>query len=417
MLLQMPVLLTAREVTLGVDLLSMLVIAVIAAFTPLLVGLLRLKVAEVVVLLAAGVLCGPHGAGWIVMTDSIELLAQLGLGFLFFSAGLELEQQAIHGRSGRLACSGWFASAVLAMAVAWLLQRADLISDFLGIAIALTSTALGTLLPILRDRGELHSSFGRYFMGAGALGEFGPILAISLLLSASNTLMAVVSLLMFAVVAVLVARIPQQLRSDRLVQIVEHGQHSSSQTALRLTVLLLVALLLIAHHFGLDVVLGGFVAGMILRRYLPPEQETLLAVKVEGVSFGIFVPIFFVVSGANLDIASILQKPLLTALFFGLLLLVRGLPQLLVYRRAIPDLIERCRLMLLVSTGLPIIVAVTTVELQAGLMRPQNAAALVGAGALSMQVFPLLAGALPSRALSSRPELPPPPAGTPPPRG
>jgi Kef-type K+ transport system membrane component KefB len=268
----------------------------------------------------------------------------------------------------------------------------------MGIAIALTSTALGTLLPILRDWGELRSSFGRYFMGAGAMGEFGPILAISLLLGASNTLIAVLSLLMFGAIALLVARLPQHLASERLVQVVERGHHSSSQTALRLTILLLVTLLVIANRFGLDVVLGAFVGGVILRRYLPAEQETLLALKVEGVAFGIFVPIFFIVSGANLDIASILQNPLRLAIFFVLLLLVRGLPQFFVYRRAIPDPIERSRFSLLVATALPIIVAVTEIEEKAGLMRPENAAALVGAGALSVLFFPLLASSLPKRA-------------------
>lgn len=389
-----PLFLETGDVTLSSELLSLLVMALIAGLTPLLLGLLNLRVAEVVVLLAAGVVFGPHGLHWLVIDDAIELLAQLGLGFLFFAAGLELEQAAIRGRSGRLAAIGWLATALAAMAAAWILQQTGLIKDFIGIAVALTSTALGTLLPILRDRGELRSSFGRYFMGAGAMGEFGPILAISLLLGASNTAIALFSLLMFATVALIVARLPMHLASERLVQVVERGHHSSSQTALRLTVLLLVALLVVANRFGLDVVLGAFVAGVILRRYLPPEQETLLAVKVEGVAFGIFVPIFFIVSGANLDTASILQNPLRLVIFFVLLLLVRGVPQFFVYRQAIPDPLERGRFSLLVATALPIIVAVTTMETGAGLMRPENAAALVGAGALSVLVFPLLAAAM-----------------------
>ncbi len=395
-----PLLLVAGDVSLSTELLSLLVIALIAALTPLLVGLLKLRVAEVVVLLAAGVVFGPHGLHWIVVDDAIELLAELGLGFLFFTAGLELEQAAIRGRSGRLAGIGWLVTAVAALVAAWSLQQMGLIADFMGIAIALTSTALGTLLPILRDRDELQSSFGRYFMGAGAMGEFGPILAISLLLGATNTAIAILSLLMFAVIAWIVARVPQHLASDRLVLLVQRGHSTSSQTALRLTILLLVALLVVANRFGLDVVLGAFVAGVILRRYLPPEQESLLALKVEGVAFGIFVPIFFIISGANLDIISVVNNPLRLAIFFVLLLLVRGVPQFFIYRSAIPDPLERGRFSLLVATALPIIVAVTTVELQAGLMRPENAAALVGAGALSVLVFPLVASLLPTKARS-----------------
>ncbi len=395
-----PLFLVTGDLALSHELLSLLVIALIAALTPLLVGLLKLRVAEVVVLLGAGVVFGSHGLHWIVVDDAIELLAELGLGFLFFAAGLELEQEAIRGRSGRLAGIGWVLSALAAMAAAWILQQIGLIADFMGIAIALTSTALGTLLPILRDRGELKTSFGRYFMGAGAMGEFGPILAISLLLGATNTAIAILSLLMFAVIAWVVARVPQHLASDRLVLLVQRGHSTSSQTALRLTILLLVTLLVIANRFGLDVVLGAFVAGVILRRYLPPEQESLLSVKVEGVAFGIFVPIFFIISGANLDINSIIHDPLRLGLFFVLLLLVRGVPQFFLYRSAIPDPIERSRFALLVATALPIIVAVTTVEMRAGLMRPENGAALMGAGALSVLVFPMVAAMLPRNSSS-----------------
>ena len=389
-----PYLLLAGEVALGNELLSLLVIFFIASFTPLLVGLLNLRIAEVVILLAAGVIFGPHGLHWIDIDEPIKLLAQLGLGFLFFAAGLELEQLAIRGRSGRLALIGWIASALSAMFVALILYHFGLITDFLGIAIALTSTALGTLLPIVRDWGELRTRFGLYFMGAGAMGEFCPILALSLLRGASNPLITLLSILTFVAMAILVARLPTHLSSERLLCVVQHGQKTSSQTALRLTILLLVSLLVIANRCGLDVVLGAFVAGVILRRYLPAEQETLLAVKVEGVAFGIFVPIFFIVSGANLDIASILDNPLRLAIFSVLILLVRGIPQFFVYRRAIPDLLNRTRFMLLVATGLPIIVAITTLEVRAGLMRPDNAAALVGAGALSVLVFPFLASLL-----------------------
>jgi Kef-type K+ transport system membrane component KefB len=394
MTLVLPLASTVAEATLATDLHSILVIALISALTPLCLGLLRLKVAEVVVLLVAGVIVGQHGLGWIVMDDAMVLLSQIGLGFLFFSAGLELDQSSIQGRSGRLATIGWIVSALAAMACAYGLQRAGLIDDFLGIAIALTSTALGTLLPILRDRGELHTSFGRYFMGAGALGEFGPIVTIALLLSAGNKLMVVFSLVLFVVIALILTKLPQHVHNERLSQVVRSGRHSSSQTTLRLTYLLLISLLALAHRFGLDVVLGGFVAGVILRRYLPPKEESLLAMKVEGAAFGFFVPIFFIISGANLDVGSIIQRPGLTLLFFTLLLLVRGVPQLLVYRSVIPDLAERTRMMLLIATGLPIIVAVTTMEVQAGIMRSENAAALVSAGALSVLVFPLLAGSL-----------------------
>jgi len=385
---------TASSSDLQTELNSLLVIAAIAAATPLLVGLLRLPVAEVVLMLGFGIIFGPEVLGWIQLDEAIDLLAELGLAFLFFAAGLELEKHAIQGRSGKLALAGWLVSAALAMVAAGILDVAGIIDDFLGVAICLTSTALGTLLPILRDKGLLKTPFGTYFMGAGAIGEFGPVLAISLLLTTKSFGMAVLSVVLFGGFALLFAKIPAWVRTDRLVSVIERGQETSAQTAVRLTALLLVALLAVAEGFGLDVVLGAFIAGIIIRQLSPTSLEGALQTKVEGIAFGVFIPIFFIVSGARLDIDSIIANPSLLLIFFVLLLLVRGVPQFFLYRRAIPQTKTRAGYSLYVATALPIIVAVTSVELGAGVMSSGVAAALVGAGALSVLVFPLIAQAL-----------------------
>ncbi len=385
---------TASSSDLTRELNSLLVIAAIAAATPLLVGLLRLPVAEVVLMLAFGVLFGPEVLGWIELDAAIDLLAELGLAFLFFAAGLELEKRAVQGRSGKLALTGWLVSAALALVAAGILERLGVIDDFLGVAICLTSTALGTLLPILSDKGLIKTPFGNYFMGAGAIGEFGPVLAISLLLSTKSFWMALLSVALFAAVAFIFAKAPTLLRTNRVVAVIERGQETSAQTAVRLTALLLVALLAIAEDFGLDVVLGAFIAGIITKQLVPADEQSGLQRKVEGIAFGVFIPIFFIVSGARLDISSILANPSLLLVFLVLFFIVRGVPQFFLYRRAIPQAKERAGFSLYVATALPIIVAVTSVELASGIMRPSVAAALVGAGALSVLVFPLIAQAL-----------------------
>lgn len=382
---------TASSSDLTRELNSLLVIAAIAAATPLLVGLLRLPVAEVVLMLGFGVLFGPEVLGWIELDASIDLLAELGLAFLFFAAGLELEKRAVQGRSGKLALTGWLVSVALALVAAGILERLGIIADFLGVAICLTSTALGTLLPILSDKGLIKTPFGNYFMGAGAIGEFGPVLAISLLLSTKSFWMALLSVLLFGAVAFVFAKAPTLLRTNRVMAVIERGQETSAQTAVRLTALLLVALLAIAEDFGLDVVLGAFIAGIITKQLVPADEQSGLQTKVEGIAFGVFIPIFFIVSGARLDISSIVANPSLLLVFLVLLLIVRGVPQFFLYRRAIPHAKERAGFSLYVATALPIIVAVTSVELASGIMRPSVAAALVGAGALSVLVFPLIA--------------------------
>lgn len=373
---------------------SLVVIAAIAAFVPLLVGLLRIKVAEVVLLLGGGIIFGPYLLGWINVDESISLLSELGLGMLFFLAGMELERRAVTGQSGKLAAIGWFVSLGVAFVMAIAMTVAGSVHDTVGVAIALTSTALGTLLPVIRDRGELDTRFGVFFMGAGAWGEFGPIIAISVLLGTGSSFAAILSLVGFAIVALFVAWLPRRFSSERVRAILERGHHTSSQTALRFTMLLLVLLLAMADVFGLDVVLGAFVAGIIVRQLAPHSTESTLQVRIEAIGFGFLIPLFFVVSGANLDVDSIVENPLALVRFFVCIAVARGLVQYVLYRNAIPERRERGRFALYVATGLPIIVAVTSIEVDAGVMLASNAAALVGAGALSVLVFPLVGNAL-----------------------
>jgi len=375
---------------LEVNLRDLLVLSLIAAAVPMIVGLLRLKVAEVVLLLGFGILVGPSGLDLITYNATMETFNEVGLGMLFFLAGYELEQRAIRGESGRLAGIGWLTSMAISALVVYVLWQLEFVSDYMGVTIALTSTALGTLLPVIRDRGLLETKFGTLFMGAGAAGEFGPILAIALLLGTKSLGASVLILLAFAAVVAIAYYGPMQFATVRVKELLDRGHMTSSQTAVRWTVVLLLGLLTLASRFGLDAVLGAFVAGVILHRYAPPGSDNKLIPKIEGLGFGFFVPLFFILSGVNLDVASIAQKPLRLVVFFVLLLAVRGVPQYFLYRHALPEVRERVQFMLYVATGLPILVAITNLEMNAGMMRPENAAALVGAGALSVLVFPLL---------------------------
>ena len=392
----------ASNADLATNVSSLFVIALIAAAVPIIVGIFRLKIAEVVLLLGFGVLCGPQGLGLITVNSTTSTFNELGLGMLFFLAGYELEMVSVRGRSGKLAGSGWLISLALAFGLTWLLWYVGFVKDLPAIAIALTSTALGTLLPILRDRKVLHTPFGLYFEGAGALGEFGPIIAIALLLSSHSIPYTLATLVVFAVVVFLIYRAPGKIMTDRMSAIVARGHSTSSQTAVRWTVVLLLFLLGLAAVEGLDAVLGAFVAGVVLRRYAPPGEGNRLAPKLEAIGFGFFIPLFFVMSGAKLDIESIIQNPIRLLVFFVLLLVVRGLPQYVLYRYALPDTRERWQFTLYVATALPILVAITSLEVENGVMLPANAAALVGAGALTVLVFPLLGDRINSAAVAAQ---------------
>jgi Kef-type K+ transport system membrane component KefB len=226
-------------------------------------------------------------------------------------------------------------------------------------------------------------------MAAGAVGEFLPIVAIAIFLGANGALLGLISLLVVAGIALLFSFVPRLLRHEKIVKIMTEGEHATSQTTLRWTMFLLFALLLIAANFGLDVVLGAFLAGVVLRRWAPGDTEALEA-KLDAVGYGFFIPVFFVVSGMSLNIDSIIEAPLRLVVFFVLLLVVRGLPALLFYRRELP-LRGRLQLMLLTATALPLLVALAEIGEESGHMLPENAAALVGAGVLSVIVFPAVA--------------------------
>jgi Kef-type K+ transport system membrane component KefB len=349
------------------------------------------RIPAVVMLLIAGIAVGPSGLGW-AEPDAVELFSDLGLGFLFLLAGYETQLEWFARRSGRLAITSWLLTVAVAVAITGALAAAGLVTAFVPIALALTTTALGTLLPILRENGMLTGRFREYMLAGGAVGELFPIIAIALFLGSSGSFAALASLAAFGIVAVLLVRLAKVVQGTSIERIALGGSGATSQTTLRLTVALLVGLLLLAEDFGIDIVLGAFVAGLILRRWGPAERETFDA-KLEAVGYGVFIPVFFIASGMTVDIDSVLQAPDRVLGFLVLMLLARGLPVVLVYRRDL-TVATRVQMAFLTATALPLLVAIAHIGQETGVMKPENAAAIVGAGVLSVLVFPLAATAL-----------------------
>jgi Kef-type K+ transport system membrane component KefB len=381
-----------------VGLQTLLVVTLVAALAPSVVAALPgPRIPQVVVLILAGVLIGPHGLG-LGDTASITLLSNVGLGFLFLLAGYELDPLLLRERAGRLAMGGWVISAVIAVGAVTALGAAGFVRDFVPIGLALTTTALGTLLPILHDNDLLSGQFGRYVLAAGAVGELFPIVAISLFLTGRDEFVAIVSILAVGVIAILLTALPRIIGTARLRAIIRQGQRATSQTTLRWSIVLLLLLLVAAERFGLDVVLGAMLAGMVLRSWTRRMEVdvTPLEGKLDAVGYGFFIPVFFVASGMSLDIESIADNPLRLLAFFLLLLVVRGLPCLLVYRRVLP-LRQRAEMTFITATTMPLLIALAVIGLSDGVMIPANAAAMVGAGVLSVLVYPAIAIALARR--------------------
>ena len=384
---------------------SLLAVMLVAACAPVLVAALPgPKIPQVVVFIVGGILIGPHGAG-LADTTSIQLLANIGLGFLFLLAGYELDPHLFKEQSGRLAVTGWACSAVLSVGAVAGLASFHFIRDFVPIGLALTTTALGTLLPILQDRNMLAGKFGRYVLAAGAVGELFPIIAISLFLTKRNQFVALGSILAVGLAALLLTAVPRLIGHRRLRALVKQGHRATAQTTLRWSIVLLVVLLLAAEQLGNDVVLGAMLAGMVLRSWTRRTEMDVrpLEEKLDAVGYGLFIPLFFVSSGMTLDVASIAKNPLRLVVFLVLLLVVRGLPSLFVYRNVLPAR-RRVEMTFITATTMPLLIALTEIGLHDGVMLPSNAAALVGAGALSVLIFPLVAATLHKRSQQGPPD-------------
>ncbi|MBJ7354721.1 MAG: cation:proton antiporter [Thermoleophilaceae bacterium] len=377
---------------------SFLLVLTAAALAPIIAGIVGMKFKSivlpvVVVELLLGVVIGPQVLGLAHTDDVLNAFSQLGLGFLFFFAGYEIRMEKIKGEPLRLAGKGWLLSLAIAYGVSGILHATNIVISDLLVGSALVTTAIGTLIPILRDENRLGGEFGRQMLAIGAVGEFGPVMIVTLLLGAtSNAAEQSVLLIAFVVVAVLTG-LAATGAASRWFEFVTARMDNSGQLPVRLAVLLVFGLVVIAGDLGMDVILGAFAAGMIMAMVIGDRDASVFDSKMEAVGFGFLIPFFFIISGMNLDIEALfgsLSGALKLPLFFVLMLVVRGVPALLFYRKVLPAN-QLKPLGLLSATQLPIVVAITSIGLENGNMRPSTAAALVGAAVLTVLIFPTIA--------------------------
>lgn len=388
------------------NLLSMWWIAIAAVLAPILALTTRRLVPDVVWLLVFGIVIGPHALGLADSTEAVEFLRELGIGFLFLLAGFEVNTSDMRGRQGRHAALTWVLCALLGVGAGFLVLQGDW-QVAIVFGIASTSTALGTLLPILKDSGVMDSPLGRAAMVHGAYGELLPIVAMSLLLSTRGTWQAALILLFFAVAAVVTVAIPVRIfrRIPLLGRAFGAASNSTMQTTLRITVWVLISLMLLTALLELDVALGAFAAGLLMNaalRAASPSHADEVMHKIEIVGFSFLIPVFFVSSGMTIDLAAVFaQWPLLVG-FVTVIALVRGLPvflreQLTSTHSELETVRERAALGFYSATGLPIIVAVTQIAASSGLISTTMASTMVTGGAVTVLVFPFIASRLTSR--------------------
>jgi Kef-type K+ transport system membrane component KefB len=374
---------------------ELLLIAFVAMLAPLLAELPRsFRIPVVVLEVILGILIGPHVFHLTSPDGMIGTLGELGLTFLLFMVGLEIDFDKIRGRPLSLAVSGWFLSFFVALICMFFFQAIGLIQTSpLLAAVALSTTALGVLAPILRDRGELNSKFGTYMIAAAAAGEFGPLVVISMLLIPTHsTFVHTLFMATFIIITFVAAKIALSTRSSRLIEILTRTMQSSGQLPVRICILLQVLFVALAAKFGLNIVMGAFAAGIVVGIASKGKEGELLRHKLDAIGYGFLIPIFFIVAGMKFEVSALWSAPLApiqVGLLLGLMLLVRGVPVFLYKNELTSE--EKMPFAFYSATGLPLIIIISEIGVSSGLMPPDRAAILVSAGMISVLLFPILA--------------------------
>jgi Kef-type K+ transport system membrane component KefB len=373
---------------------GLLIVTAVAFGAPFVLGLFpRVRLPSVVLEITAGIVVGPSVLGWVHVDQTIAVISTLGLAFLLFLAGLEIDFSRLRGRVLRLTALGYALSFAVSLAVAGGLDAAGLVHAPLLVAITLAATSLGVLIPVLKDAGESGSQLGQLVIAAGSIADFGAIILLSVFFTGKggtgSTLLLIGSLLALAAVVLMVVRGAE--RSRRIRADLLRLQDTTAQIRVRGAMVLLVGFAAIAESLGLEAILGTFAAGAILTLLDGDQVMThpQFRRKLEAIGFGLFIPVFFVSTGVKYDLSALFASTstiVMVPIFLAALVLVRGLPAVL-YRGVLGPR-KAAIAGLLQSTSLPFIVAATAIGLDLGVIDAATSAALIAAGLLSVLVFP-----------------------------
>jgi Kef-type K+ transport system membrane component KefB len=375
---------------------SVAVVAAVAVTAPLLVAFIGLRLPAIVVEILLGIVVGPQVLGWASNDEPVQVLALLGLAFLLLLAGLEIDFDRLRGVLLRVTGFAWILSFGIALGVGLVLKETGLVRSPLLVATIFSATGLGIIVPILKDAGQTSSSFGQLVVAAASIAEVAPIALLSLFFSGESGSIAVKLVLLIGF-ACFVAAIGMVLlglqRSTRVSSVLLRLQDTTAEIRVRGAFLLLTLFVVLASRFGLEAILGAFLAGATLKLVDRDQGMThaFFHQKLEAVGFGVFIPFFFVATGIKLDVASLFHGASTAErvpVFLAALLLVRGVP-VLMYRRVVSGPSRLLAAMLLQATSLSIPVVAGQIGVEMGLMRPATYVALVTAGLISVIVFPL----------------------------
>lgn len=375
---------------------NLLVVALVAVAAPLLANVVPIRVPGVVLEIIAGIVVGPAVLGWVEVDEPIRVLALLGLAFLLFLAGLEIDLGRLRGDVLRVTLAGFGLTLVLGSLVGIGFDRAGWTRSPLFIAIALAATSLGLVVPVLKDAGFSDQPLGQYTIAGATIADFAAVILLTFFFSGSEGGAAsmLTTLGMFAAVVAAVAYgLTRAGRSPQIDAVLVRLQDTTAEIRVRIAMGLLVGFVALAEAAGLELILGAFLAGAVLSAV---DRDTMthpnFRVKLDAVGYGFLVPVFFVASGLRFDLDALMDEPSALArvpLLLAALALARGAPAFL-YRRTLGTEAATVAA-LLQATSLPFIVTAAEIGVSIDAISPVTAAALVAAGLLSVVLFPPMA--------------------------
>ncbi len=393
---------------------NLLIVAAAGFLAPLTLGFFpRVRLPSIVLEIVLGIVIGPSGLGWVQPGLPVSIFALVGLAFLLFLSGLEIDLERLRGRIFRLGAIGFAVSFAIAIVLGLGLEAGGFVKSPLFVAIVLVSTSLGVVVPVLMDSDDINGSFGQLVIAGASIAEFGAIVLLSLFFSgkARSTAATLVLLGEFGLVVLLAGlAIYGVERSMRLGRVLQRLQDTTAQIRVRGAFVLLIGFVALADKVGLETILGAFAAGALLSSIDRDESGThpQFRLKLEAVGFGVFIPIFFVTTGVQFDLNALFASASAVArvpLFLLAIYLARGLPALVYVR-----VLGRSRTVIagvLQSTSLTFVVAATEIGLRLGVVSRESAAGLVAAGLLSVVISTTVGSALlrrdAARMIGSRP--------------
>ena len=355
-----------------------------------------LKLPSAVVEIVAGIIVGPSVLAWVKIDQPITVVALLGLAFLLFLAGLEIDLRAVTPGRLRAPLTGYAGSLLLGTVAGVAFRAAGWVRNPFFLAITLSATSLGLVVPVLTDAGQSGTVFGQLTIAGATAGEFGAITLLSLFFSATKGGLAsnVIAFGTFgAVVAAVAVTLGRAGRNLRLDAFLTRLQDTTAEIRVRIAVALLIGFVALAVKIGLQIILGAFLAGAVLNLVdRDTASHPVFRSKLDALGYGFLIPVFFVSSGVGYDLGAMTRSPSALArvpLFLLSLLIVRGVPAALYLRAAGGR--GAVAAGLLQATSLPVIVTAASIGLAIHAIAPVTASALVAAGLLSVLVFPLAA--------------------------